>query len=97
MTVYVDDAFDVLDVPAKWRGGGHMQADTDEELHTFAASIGLRRSWFQEPEGRPWHNHYDLTAGKRRLAVSMGAIQEDAFGEGPLRREEDRRKREGTL
>lgn len=97
MAVYVDNAFDVLPVLAKWKGGGHLQADTDEELHVFAASIGLRRSWFQEPDGRPWHNHYDLTAGKKRQAIAKGAIEEEAFGEGPIRREEERRRREGTL
>lgn len=42
MTVYVDD----MPIPARW---SHLMADTDEELHRFAASIGLRRSWAQYP------------------------------------------------
>ncbi len=40
-----------------------------EELHAFAARIGLSRRWFQAGP-RP---HYDLRPSKRRLAVSEGA------------------------
>jgi hypothetical protein len=50
--VYVDDAF-VEGNWGKWTGGGHMQADTLEALHEFAARIGLRRAWFQTRPGRP--------------------------------------------
>lgn len=96
MTVYVDNAFEIIAVPKKWDGGGHLQADTDEELHEFAAKLGLKRSWFQEKKDCPWHNHYDLTANKRRQAIELGAVDEDAFGEGPIRREQSRREREGT-
>jgi uncharacterized protein DUF4031 len=53
-------------------------ADTQEELHAFAAKLGLRRSYF-EP-GRPRvdgspspHWHYDITAGKRQQAIHLGA------------------------
>lgn len=52
----------------------HLYADTLTELHNFAASIGLRRSWFQDS---PTLKHYDLTAGKRILAVRSGAIEHD--------------------
>ncbi len=85
MSVYVDDAFDHLPVPTRWRGGGHLQADSLEELHTFAASIGLRREWFQSKPGRPDHDHYDLTASKRVLAIEHGATAEGAE-EGSARR-----------
>lgn len=91
MSVYVDDAFDHLPVPAKWRGGGHLQADTPEELHAFAAQIGLRREWFQTKPGRPDHDHYDLTASKRAVAIEHGAVTEGAE-EGAARR---RRIRQG--
>jgi hypothetical protein len=40
-----------------------------EELHEFAARIGLERKSFQGVS-RP---HYDLRPSTRRLAVSMGA------------------------
>jgi len=34
--------------------------------------IGLKRAWFQNHHNCP---HYDLTSGKRRLAVFLGAIE----------------------
>jgi hypothetical protein len=82
MTVYVDDA----DILAEVRNGSrvhvsrwsHLTADTQEELHEFAARLGLRREWFQPGRptgGRPspfWH--YDLTSGKRAQALAMAAV-----------------------
>jgi Protein of unknown function (DUF4031) len=48
----------------------HMVSDKSlEELHEFAARIGLKRDAFQSTS-RP---HYDLRPSKRRLALSMGA------------------------
>ena len=44
-------------------------ADTDEELHSFAEKLGMKRSWFQK--GRT--NHYDLMEARRDLAVQLGA------------------------
>jgi hypothetical protein len=82
MTVYVDDA----GIRAGVRNGGrvhrsrwsHLTADTPDELHAFAARLGLRREWFQpgrpRGEGTPGPlRHYDVTAGKRALAIRMGA------------------------
>lgn len=51
-----------------------MQADTLEELHAMADRLGLRRSWLQTKPGRPWHDHYDLTAPYRERAIALGAI-----------------------
>jgi hypothetical protein len=50
----------------------HMLSDTGnlDELHAFAARLGLRRSWFQNKRFAP---HYDLRPSKRALAVSLGA------------------------
>ncbi len=48
----------------------HLIADTIDELHDFAQSIGLKRGWFQ-PESYP---HYDLFRGKVKRALSKGAI-----------------------
>jgi hypothetical protein len=55
-----------------------VNADTQDELHEFAARLGLRREWFQP--GRPigdrpspfWH--YGVTSGKRAQALGTGAI-----------------------
>lgn len=50
---------------------GHLIANTLTELHTFAASIGLKREWFQDKERHP---HYDCTTQrKRNKAVECGA------------------------
>jgi hypothetical protein len=83
MAVYVDDT----GIPASVRNGSrvhtstwcHLTADTQEELHAFAARLGLKRSYFQPGKpigGKPspfWH--YDLTARKRAQAVTLGAVQ----------------------
>lgn len=50
-----------------------MVADTVEELHEFAAKIGLKRSWFQD-KSLP---HYDLTKRRRTMALLAGAIEID--------------------
>lgn len=73
MTVYVDDfrvPATVGRISGRW---SHLVTDGDlEELHEFAQSIGLRRSWFQGP---PRHRrpHYDVTEGKRQQAIRAGA------------------------
>uniref|UniRef100_A0A6M3JHH0 DUF4031 domain-containing protein n=1 Tax=viral metagenome TaxID=1070528 RepID=A0A6M3JHH0_9ZZZZ len=50
--------------------GVHLVADNVWELHTFAKSIGLRRSWFQDGH----IPHYDLTTKRKaRQAIDVGA------------------------
>lgn len=85
MTVYVDDAAitaTVGKISSRWF---HLVADDQDELHAFAARLGLRRSWFQDPltktrglrpapGSRAAENwHYDVTAGKRLRAIQFGA------------------------
>lgn len=84
MSVYIDDAF-VEGQWGKWTGGGHMQADSLDELHAFAAQLGLRHDWFQDRPGRPERAHYDLTRSKRDRAIYLGAIPE-AVEDGTARR-----------
>ncbi|MGX1774789.1 DUF4031 domain-containing protein [Nocardia brasiliensis] len=91
MSVYVDGLTDYGDIARKRRLPGtrwcHLTADSREELHAFAARIGMRRSWFQDPcvvgkplpskpgspHSRMWH--YDLTPSKRAAAVRAGAVE----------------------
>lgn len=79
MTVYVDELRRWPTsgmTPVCFRDGScHLTADTEAELHAFARSIGLRRSWFQD---HPIHPHYDLTKRKRELAVEKGAVFKSA-------------------
>jgi hypothetical protein len=51
----------------------HLLGDTEEELHVFAAKLGLKREWCQHPGQR--NCHYDITATKRKLAVGYGASE----------------------
>lgn len=76
MSVYVDHAF-AYGEWGRWSGGGHLQADTPEELHAFAQQLGMRREWFQSRLGRPENDHYDLTERGREKALQLGAIAED--------------------
>lgn len=71
MSVYVDpimnhggsDSF-------PWAKSCHMYADSLDELHAIAATIGMRRSWFQDKRVP----HYDLTTSRRAAARRAGAI-----------------------
>lgn len=76
VSVYVDHAFAHGDW-GRWTGGGHLQADTPEELEAFARALGLRPEWLQRKAGRPERDHYDLDARGRTLALRQGAIAED--------------------
>ena len=50
----------------------HLMTDNGLiELHEFAEKLGVRR-YFQN---KPRYPHYDLSPNKRRLAVSLGAIE----------------------
>jgi len=50
--------------------GRHLVCSDADRLHSFAASIGLRRRWFQA--GRC--PHYDLTTPRAvRRAIAAGA------------------------
>ena len=73
MAVYVDEPV------WEWRGRRwcHLLADTEEELHAFAAELGLRRAWFQHKPERPWQDHYDLPEEIRVEAVRAGAMEVD--------------------
>ncbi|EKS9916718.1 DUF4031 domain-containing protein [Burkholderia multivorans] len=70
MAVYVDNA------RVTWRGRQwcHLVADSLDELHRFAESIGLKRGWFQAQASLP---HYDVTVEVRDVALSRGAMQVD--------------------
>lgn len=79
MGVYVDTPVEYQREPAGYVGRArahprwcHMIADTPAELHSMAASIGLRREWAQI-SGRG-DLHYDLVPTKRELALNHGAV-----------------------
>ena len=57
----------------------HMWADTAAELHAMAAAIGMKRDWYQTPDGPNRapvsFPHYDVSQSRRKLAVQHGAIE----------------------
>lgn len=55
--------------PARW---SHLLADDRDELHDFAAHLGLKREWFQD---HPVRWHYDVTDTARRHAITLGAVE----------------------
>ena len=67
MAVYVDDAVTL------WRGErwAHLMADTLDELHAFAARLGMPRRAFQDKTSGA---HYDLPAPLRERAIAQGAV-----------------------
>ncbi len=88
----LDTAMIIVDQIIKWpsarppfdKGSYHLTTDGDlEELHAFAARIGLRRAWFQEHSKVP---HYDLTPSRRVLALYEGAVFVEARQQAIRRR-----------
>jgi hypothetical protein len=75
MAVYVDDV--------RHRFGRmvmcHLWADSVDELHAFAARLGLKRTWFQCPPKASWE-HYDISLGIKAKALALGAVLTDKYG-----------------
>jgi len=97
MSVYVDDLFPGMELSntpgGRWpyATACHLFGDDEDELHRFAESIGLRRSWFQRNKSL---DHYDLTRGMRSKAVRAGAIE--VSREFVVTKIRERRERSGT-
>lgn len=54
----------------------HMVADTESELMEMADKIGVQRKWVQRPP-KSSSLHFDISLGKRALAVKAGAKEVD--------------------
>jgi hypothetical protein len=69
MAVYVDEAI------WSWHGRKwcHLLADDVDELHRFAAALGLHRISYQGPP-KTSKPHYDLTSYERGRAIAYGAM-----------------------
>jgi hypothetical protein len=75
VAILVDELREYPDVRLPFTTWCHMASDRDfDELHAFAARLGLRRRWFQR-------DHYDLPAHGRAAAVALGALE---VGSGEL-------------
>ncbi|WP_132998845.1 DUF4031 domain-containing protein [Luteimonas arsenica] len=82
MAVYVDDAVTL------WRGHrwAHLMADTLDELHAFAAALGMPRRAFQDKTSGA---HYDVTGELRERAIALGAV--------PISRHRDREQMRAVI
>ena len=49
----------------------HMIADNFEELHEFAAKIGVKKHFFHS---KSLYKHYDITSDQHAIALENGAI-----------------------
>lgn len=65
MGAFVDEFRDARVAP-KWRGGGHLGADSAVELVEWALCLGLSLAHCQG-------DHFDLTRSKRAKALGLGA------------------------
>lgn len=80
MTILVDGLTDYGEIARakglRWTEWCHMVSDVGEdELHEFAARLGLKRAWFQGRHNGASAAHYDLIASKRSKAVALGAVE----------------------
>jgi hypothetical protein len=75
MTVYVDDA----NIPYRGMIMSHLWADTLPELLAMVDAIGVRRKWLQRPPKASWV-HFDISHGKKKLAIARGAVLTDIYG-----------------
>jgi len=69
MAVYVDEAI------WRWKGRRwcHLMADDIDELHRFAARLGIHQLSYQGPP-KTAAPHYDITGFERDRAIRFGAI-----------------------
>jgi hypothetical protein len=65
VSIYIDP---LRTYPHKRKRYAHMVADSLEELHAFAQSIGVGRHWFHNGD------HYDISEENYDLALAQGAI-----------------------
>jgi len=70
VAVYVDEPI--------WHWVGrrwcHLMADDEDELHRFAARLGVHRLSYQGPP-KTRAPHYDITGMERDRALRLGAVQ----------------------
>jgi hypothetical protein len=75
VTVYVDDVRHAYGRMVMC----HMWADDEAELMAMADRIGVARRWVQRPPKASWL-HFDISLGRKALALQAGAILTDRYG-----------------
>lgn len=75
MACYVDN----VSIPYGRMRMNHLWADSLPELLAMADRIGVARKWLQKPPKASWV-HFDISVGKRALAIAYGAVLTDKYG-----------------
>lgn len=75
MTVYVDDVRHKFGRMVMC----HIWADSLGELLQMAHRVGVNSRWLQQPPKASWV-HFDISLGKKDLAISYGAVLTDKYG-----------------
>ena len=68
--IYVDAA-EWKKSPNGRKSYAHMVADSLEELHAFAPTIGVKPHFFHRSKTAP---HYDITSDQHTIAIEHGAV-----------------------
>lgn len=74
MTVYVDDMYRYPIGRFGRMKMSHLVADDLDELLRMADRIGVARKWLQYPGMGRGRTHFDISVGKRLLAIKYGAV-----------------------
>lgn len=53
----------------------HMASPDLDALHSMAEKIGMKREWFQDKGTDSLTPHYDISKGKKKLAIQLGAVE----------------------
>ena len=98
MTIYVDSSFIQAKVGPYKSRWCHLFSDSldPEELHEFIEKLGLKRRYFQHTENKPEFDHYDVTLGKRKQAIRLGAIPINCIRAVEIWREKRNRYKESA-
>jgi hypothetical protein len=70
MVCYVDAVREYPDAGLRFTRFCHLLADTRDELHEMAETLGVPEKYFQD---HPWRWHHDLPEPLRARAVELGA------------------------
>jgi Protein of unknown function (DUF4031) len=74
VAVYLDDWRQRATVGALTTRWSHLLGDSEDELHEFAARLGLRRRGYQVHRRHRALNHYDVPEALRPAALELGAV-----------------------
>ena len=90
MTVYVDDMYLTPLGQFGRMKMSHMIADSTEELMAMADRVGIDRRWLQNAGTH--REHFDISSGKRAIAIRHGAVEVTMRQLGKMIRERRSRK-----